>query len=159
MTTPPGGWTQLYDQDAVAWGYLPKEEWAAGVDTTPPNGGQYSILNLIDGFKVPLRDFQFIIDWPDDGDSFVRWEQSESPFSGRGTVNILDQSPGGQEGCGAGFGGLAADGDVSSTMDGNTSGCWWWAIGTSAPYNAGIPAYGASDASSLTATRTRLWVR
>ena len=71
------------------------------------------------------------------------------------------QSPTGQVGCGP-FGGLAAEFDGLSTLDGDTNNCWWWAIGTSAPYRSvGIPAHFDSDAGGeqLVATRTRLWVR
>jgi hypothetical protein len=158
MTTDGGGWTQLYDQD-VAQGYLPTATWAAGVNTDQPNLGQYSILNLIDEFEGASAGFQFFIDWPNDGNDFVRWEQPKNPFDlPRGTVSNLVESPTNQVGC-TPFGGLAAEGKVASTMDGSTNSCWWWAIGTSAPFGAGIPAYGTSDANSLVATRTRLWVR
>jgi hypothetical protein len=132
-----------------------------GVDTTPPDGGQYSILHLIDAFKDPSRDFQFRIDWPKDGDSFVQWEQPKNPFDlPRGTVSNIVQSPTDQFGC-TPFGGLAAEGNVFTTMDGDAGVCQWWAIGTSAPAGAGggIPGFSGSDVTSLIATRTRLWVR
>jgi hypothetical protein len=78
---------------------------------------------------------------------------------GRGDVTIVAQSPIDQVGCEP-FGGLAADGDVSSAMDGDPLTCWWWAIGTSAAYAGGIPGYANSgEGTSLVATRTRLWVR
>jgi hypothetical protein len=162
MTTDGGGWTQLYDQD-VAQGFLPTATWAAGVNPGDPNMGQYSILNLIDEFEGASSGFEFFIDWPDDGDGsdFVRWEQSENPFDGRGSVSNVVQSPTNQIGCTA-FDGLAADGDGLSTLDGSTDFCWWWAIGTSAPFGggSGIPAYDNSDAGGrLVVTRTRLWVR
>jgi hypothetical protein len=64
------------------------------------------------------------------------------------------------------FGGLAAEGDGISTLDGSTNACAWWAIGTTGPYGSSqtpiddvIPAYDTSDAGQLLATRTRLWVR
>jgi hypothetical protein len=159
MTTDPGGWTQLYDQDvAVALGYAPTASWAAGVNTDQPNTGHYSILNLTAEFEGASPGFEFFIDWPNEGSDFVRWEQSEDPFVGRGTVSNIVQSPTNQWACTA-FGGLSAENDGSSTLDGSTNTCWWWAIGTSAPFGAGIPAYDQSDAGQLVATRTRLWVR
>jgi hypothetical protein len=155
-----GGWTQIYDQDVdVLEGYLPTDDWTNGVRTDLPDSGQYSILNLIDQFEGPSSGFEFFIDWPNDGNDYVRWAQSENPFVGRGTVSGIVQSPNNQTGCTA-FGGLAAESDGYSTMDGATNRvCWWWAIGTSAPFGGGIPAYKDSDAGQLVASRARLWVR
>jgi hypothetical protein len=161
MTTYSGGWTQLYDQDiTVLGGYLPPATWAAGVTNTAPNDGQFSILQLTSDFAQG-GEYELLIDWNDDRSDFMQWTQSEDPFVGRGTVIIIDESPTSQTGCGD-FAGLAAEGDGSSTLDGSTSTCWWWAIGTSAPYRAmGIPAYEQSNAGlgQIVATRTRLWVR
>ncbi len=158
MTTDGGGWTQLYDQD-VTLGYLPTTTWAAGVSTTPPDMGQYSILNLVAEFEGALSGFEFFIDWPADGDSFVRWEQSENPFNGRGTLSNLLESPTNQMGC-TPFGGLGNDGGAFSTLNGSdTNACQWWSIGTSVEYGRGIPGYAISDGGALVATRTRLWVR
>jgi hypothetical protein len=163
MTTDGGGWTQLYDQDVtVMGGYLPTATWAAGVTNTAPNGGQFSILQLTSDFDQG-DGYEFLIDW-EDRRYFVQWEQSENPLVGRGTVSNILQSPTNQLGCPA-FGGLGADGDGSSTLDGSatdTIGCWWWAIGTSAPSANGIPTYRSSDGDAgplLSAMRTRLWVR
>jgi hypothetical protein len=158
MTTDGGGWTQLYDQD-VALGFETPAVWTAGVNTGAPNMGHYSILNLMADFEGTTAGFEFFIDWPNDGADFVRWEQSEDPFVGRGAVSGIVQSPTNQFGC-TPFEGLAADLSGSSTLDGSSGRCWWWAIATSAPYGGGIPAYDASDAGGrLAATRTRLWVR
>jgi hypothetical protein len=161
MATDGGGWTQLYDQDVmVLGGYLPTATWAGGVTNTAPNGGQFSILQLTSDFNQG-GEYEFLIDWNDDRSDFVQWTQSENPFVGRGTVGIIFESPTSQTGCGD-FGGLADDGDGASTLDGSTSTCWWWAIGTSASYRGlGIPAYEQSNLGlgELVATRTRLWVR
>ena len=157
MTRFGGGWTQLYDQDA-AQGYLPTATWAGGVNTTQPNSGQYSILNLINDFEGMTPGFDFFIDWPSSGSDFVSWRQSLDPFVGRGLVSDIVQSPTNQTGCTT-FGGLAADGDGSATLDGSTNYCFWWAIGTSSAWGDGIPAFDASDAGGLVASRTRLWVR
>jgi hypothetical protein len=159
MTTDGGGWTQLYDQNvAVAPGYLPTATWATGVNITEPNMGQYSILHLIDSFEGTLPGFEFFIDWPNDGDSFVRWDQAQNPFNGRSSVSGIVESPANQTGCTT-FDGLANDSNGLSTLDGSTGACAWWAIGTDAQYGRGIPGYSFSDASFLIATRTRLWVR
>jgi len=164
MTSDGGGWTQLYDQDiAVGPGYLPEAVWTAGVNQDQPNMGQYSILNLIDEFEGLSPGFEFYIDWPNDDGGFVRWEQSNNPFDlPREMVLNIVQSPTNQAAlpaC-ADFGGLGADGNGSSTLDGSPDNCWFWAIGTSAVQYGGIPAYDSSDAGGLrAATRTRLWVR
>jgi hypothetical protein len=158
MNTDEGGWTQLYDQD-VAQGYLPAQTWADGVNITQPDSGQYSILNLIDDFEGNTSGFEFFIDWPNDGADFVRWQQSENPFDGRGLAGgSVVQSPTGQEGCTT-FGGLGVENGGRAALAGSINQCWWWAVGTSQQYSAGIPAYLSSDASGLVATRTRLWVR
>jgi hypothetical protein len=162
MTTDGGGWTQLYDQD-IAQGYLPTTDWATGVNQGAPDSGQYSILNLIDDFEGALPGFEFFIDWPNDGSGFVRWEQSENPFDGRGMVTNIVQSPTNQAalpGCtDIDFGGLGP-GNGASTLDGSPGPCWFWAVGTSKVRYGGIPAYDSSDAGGLRgAARTRLWVR
>ena len=172
MTTDGGGWTQLYDQDVnirPGTGVLPTATWAAGVTNTAPNGGQFSILQLTSYFDQG-DGYEFRIDW-DDRTNFIQWEQSENPFVGRGTVSNIMKSPAYQLGCPAsggsgpdpdGFGGLGADGDGDSLLDGSDpdfdsqDNCWWWAIGTS-QVGLGIPMY--RTPTHVYATRTRLWVR
>jgi hypothetical protein len=159
MTTDGGGWTQLYDQDVtVMGGYLPTTTWAAGVTNTAPNGGQFSILQLTSDFDQG-DGYEFLIDW-EDRTSFVRWEQSENPFVGRGTVSNIVQFPTNQLGCDT-FDGLGPDGDGSSLLDGSggANTCWWWAIGTSAGFDLGIPTYRILPNTHLSAMRVRLWVR
>jgi hypothetical protein len=161
MTRFGGGWTQIYDQDVdVLGGYLPTTAWANGVRTDLPDSGQYSILNLIDDFEGLSLGFEFFIDWPSEGNDYVRWTQSQNPFDRRGAVTGIEQSPINQTGC-TPFSGLAAEGDRFSTMDGSASTCWWWAIGTSDAFGSGIPAYKTSETNGLlvVASRTRLWVR
>ena len=163
MTRFGGGWTQLYDQDS-AQGYLPTATWAGGVNTTQPNSGQYSILNLIDDFEGTAPGFDFFIDWPAPPPgitfTYIWWSQSLNPFDGRGTVNLLSEAPVAQTGCSSGFSGLGEDGDGSAALDGDaTAFCWWWAIGTATPWMGGIPAYLNSDDGQLDAPRARLWVR
>jgi hypothetical protein len=104
--------------------------------------------------------WEFLLDWDDRG-TWVMWTQSEDPFVARGTVSSVVQVPANQEGCNSGdrFSGLSAENNGSSTLDGNDNACWWWAVGTSAPYFGGIPAYKDSDAGRLDAMRARLWVR
>jgi hypothetical protein len=166
METDGGGWTQLYDQDTqVAPGYAPTDDWQNGINIDEPNMGHYSILHLIAEFEGQSPGFEFLLDWPQDGGGFVQWTQSEEPFVGRGVVTTIAQFPTNQFGCTA-FDGLAADNDgssatgESSTLDGSTNECWWWAIGTTGPQYGGIPAYNGSDAGGrLSAAQTRLWVR
>jgi hypothetical protein len=161
MTRFGGGWTQLYDQD-VAQGYLPTATWAGGVNTTQPDSGQYSILNLIDDFEGSVPGFEFFIDWPFPPPTitltWIRWFQSLNPFSGRGIVAIASEAPFNQVGC-SDFGGLASEADGLATLNGSTNFCAWWAIGTTRSWADGIPAYENSDSGQLVATRARLWVR
>ena len=74
MTTDGGGWTQLYDQEDPV--YLPTIDWEMGVNTSAPVRGQYSILHLINEFEGSTSDFEFYIDWPEDGVGarFVQWD-------------------------------------------------------------------------------------
>ena len=162
MTTPPGGWTQIYDQEDPV--YLPTSTWATGVNTSAPVRGQYSILHLIDEINGAAGGFEFYIDWPEDGGGtgFVRWSQPDNPFDSRSGASIDAQFPTNQGGC-TPFSGLGNDGGTFSTLNGSdTIECQWWAIGTSTAYGPGIPAYLTSDApgaGGLIATRTRLWLR
>ena len=96
MTRFGGARTQLYDQDS-AQGYLPTATWAGGANTTQPNSGQYSILNLIDDFEGTAPGFDFFIDWPAPPPgitfTYIWWSQSLNPFDGRGTVNLFPRLP------------------------------------------------------------------
>jgi hypothetical protein len=168
MNTEGGGWTQLYHQDTtVGLGYLPTSVWTAGINQGTPNVDQYSILNLIDEFEGVSPGFEFMIDWQNDRSDWVRWEQTENPFdvdddAARAGLTDVVQSPTNQTGC-TDFEGLGL-GNGSSTLDGSTSSCWFWAVGTSGPYKGGIPAYADSDPAgpglnTLIATQARLWVR
>ena len=159
MTTQGGGWTQLYDQDVtVMGGYLPPTTWAAGVTNTVPNGGQFSILQLTSYFSQG-GEYELLIDW-DGRTNYVQWVQTENPLVGRGTVSNIVQFPTIQLGCDT-FDGLGPDGDGPSLLDGSggANTCWWWAIGTSAGFDLGIPTYRIPPNTHLSAMRTRLWVR
>jgi hypothetical protein len=76
-------------------------------------------------------------------------------------VSNVVKSPTDQLGC-PDFGGLGADMDGSSLLDGSDpdfddpDNCWWWAIGTS-QVGLGIPMYRIPT--HIYAMRTRLWVR
>jgi hypothetical protein len=161
MTTDGGGWTQLLDQDVnVAPGYASTGAWSTGINVDQPNMGHYSILNLISEFEGASAGYEFLVDWPADGGSFIQWTQSQNPFVGRGVVAVIAEAPINQTGCeDTAFAGLASR-DGTATLDGDPpAGCWWWAIGTPFPWNGGIPAYKDSAAGLLAASRARLWVR
>lgn len=164
MTTDGGGWTQVYDQDVnVAPGYQPKASWLAGLNVTAPNGGQYSILHKLAALKVGAN-FEFWLDWQKGaGADFLRWKQPENPTTLTGnaaaTLSDISMSPANQKGCGA-FAGLGVANAGSAALEGDASGsCWWFAVGSSARYGSGLPAYSSSASGQLSTTRTRLWLR
>ena len=156
-----GGWTQILDQDTtVSGGYLPSATWRAGVATTPPNAGQWSILNRVADFQNTDLTYEFRLTYTNAQTTFIQWAQTGNPATGtRGTLSGITQSPANQAGCGA-FAGLATDGQAESAWDGDVGGCWWFAVGSSATWNAsGIPAINTSSAGQITTNRGRLYVR
>jgi len=156
-----GGWTQILDQDTtVSGGYLPAATWRAGVATTAPNAGQWSILNRIADFQTTDLTYEFRLTYTNAQTSFIQWAQTGNPATGtRGTLSAITQSPANQSGCGA-FAGLANDAQTDSAWDADVGGCWWFAVGSSAAWNnSGIPAYNASAAGQLATNRGRLYVR
>ena len=153
-----GGYTLLNDQD-IAQGYLPSDTWKAGVNTTAPNGGQWGILNLASSFQNDGGGFEFRMTFGQSQTAYAHWYQTGDPSTGtRGTLSGVTMSPANQLGCGL-FDGLADDSQGETAWDGNSNGCWWFAVGSAVQYGSGIPAYDSSDAGDLVTDRVRLWVR
>ena len=163
MVFDGGGWTQVYDQDVnVAPGYRATAAWAAGVNVQQPSSGQYSILQLLNTLKGGSAAFEFRLEWPTNpGAGYAQWRQVENPLASSAlpTASSYSLSPAGQSSdCGT-FRGLSLSTTGSSLLDGDTSsGCWWWAVGTSAVWNNGIPAYRYPN-NILGTTHARLWMR
>ncbi len=152
-----GGWTLVSDQAAaVPPGYREPALWLAGVDDTPPNGGQWSILQHLRAFTSLTGSYRFRMTWDEAEDRFIEWEQDSNPLDGRGTVSNITMVPANQVGTGA-FQGLASDGPAA--LDGEPGAAYSWAVGTLSTFGGGIPAYDDSDTGTLTAARTRLYFR
>jgi hypothetical protein len=151
-----GGWTQVLDQDvAVAGGYLPADTWRAGVTTTAPNGGQWSVLPRVAAL-VGGEIFLARLTWDAAEDRSVEWRQWGDLLmvSANGATGEV-MRPRAQLGA-FGFFGLAPGGEqaaVSGDGDGN------WSAGTAAPYLGGIQAFASSEEGALVAQRVRLYVR
>ena len=167
MVSAGGGWTQVVDQDvAISPGYQTLPAWRNGVNITQPNSGQYSIL-----YDLPIlksgTNYELRIDWPTAPEAgSVQWTQVDNPNTAPDTPTISNvvMSPLNQGGCGT-FRGLgpslkgqpsALNGDSA-----NDSACWWWGIGTSAPYSSagGIPSFDNGPQGGLGTPHARLWVR
>lgn len=170
MTTSGGGWTQVYDQDVtVNGGYLPLANWTAGVRTSQPNSGQYSIISEIPNLKSAAA-YEFRFDWESAAGAtpFLQWSQTANPLTtndGAATgFSGVTMSPSGQTGCSA-FGGLTKSTAGQSVLDADAGGCWYFAVGQNAAWGGsngnGIPVYSTSSlgAGSLAAKRARLYVR
>ncbi|HVZ71443.1 MAG TPA: EGF domain-containing protein [Polyangia bacterium] len=156
-----GGWTQILDQDvAVSGGYLSSAQWRAGVATTAPNAGQWSILNRISELENSNLTFEFRMTYGTDQTNFIQWVQTGDPSTGtRGTLSNIVESPTNQSGCGP-FVGLANDGQGESAWDGDAGGCWWFAVGSSGSFGpGGIPVVNGSDGGQIVTNRVRLYVR
>ena len=152
-----GGWTLVLDQDiAVDGGYLPATTWLAGVTTTAPNGGQWSVLQHLDDLGG-VGPFLLRLTWNADETAWAEWRQRGSPVSGSAnTWSNGRMVPSSQTWLQGSFQALAQGGDTSA-LAGSTSGGWF--VGTSAERSGGIPAYSESQAGPLTASRVRLYFR
>lgn len=171
MATDGGGWTQVFDQDVtVANGYLKASSWAEGVNVQAPNSGQYSILAQLERLKGASPAFEFLLDWGAPNVGSVEWTQVENPIAKTAvptTSNIVEYPTGQLDdtGCGSlGFRGLSLTAPTNSgngvaLLNGDASStCYFWALGMSARWNAGIPTY--LNPGNLTGTqRARLWMR
>ena len=161
MVTAGGPWTQIIDQDtSVSGGYLAAATWLAGVTTTAPNAGQWSVLQHLGAFGTAAG-YRFRLTYQNDESVGVVWNQTGNPLSARGAISNVAMTPGAQSGCG-GFVGLVADG-TNSALDGDaTPNCWWWAVGAALPHNhggnLGIPAY-STPAPGLVSQRVRLYFK
>ncbi|HEX4337134.1 MAG TPA: NBR1-Ig-like domain-containing protein [Polyangiaceae bacterium] len=155
-----GGWTQVNDQDvAVHGGYLAKNVWFAGVNTTAPNGGQWGILNRLSAFKRSTNDWNLRMTYGQDEARYAQWVQSGDPTTAsRGTVSAVSMLPLNQVGCTSPFMGLGMDAG-SGTLDGDPGGCWWFPIGSTTQFGSGLPAYNGSDSGQLVTDRMRLYVK
>jgi len=156
-----GGWTQVLDQDlTVSPSYQTIAAWLAGVNTSQPNSGQYSILNEIPYLKSGAN-YQFWINWPVAPQAgSVQWTQVENPLTASQTPTIsnVTEIPASQTGCGT-FRGLAtAIGGQPVALHGDSSygGCWWWAVGQSGTWGNGIPSYYGPNFVDGT-THAQLW--
>jgi hypothetical protein len=154
-----GGWTQVNDQDvSVDGGYLTIPTWLAGVTNTAPNGGQWGVLNHLSAFVRTTGDYELRLTYGQDESKYATWVQTGDPLSAtRGTLSSITMNPPNQIGCGT-FNGLGSD-DGNAALDGNTGGCWWFAVGSQSSFGSGIPAYEQSDSGQLVTDRVRLYVR
>jgi hypothetical protein len=160
-----GGWTEVQDHN-VALGYPTAAQWEAGLNQAQPNGGLYSILNLLSNLKSGTN-YEFRLDWPTLPGAYIQWTQVENPIvaSQVPTISGIVSNPVNQGGCGA-FRGLAKSSSGQPTLlhgDANTLSCWWFAVGVTSPYGVGIPAYNTYGTPTVNAnqsvTRDRLFVR
>lgn len=153
-----GGWTQVIDND-IALGYRLPTAWLAGLTTTPPNGGQWSVAQHLDFFVGPSG-AHFSLRWNPSENQYVNWTQSMSPRQGRGTISDVMMVPAGQNGYGGAFQGFAYDGDQRAAFDGEPGGAYAWAIGTQNQFGAGVPKWASSSLGGAEqAQRVRLYVR
>jgi hypothetical protein len=152
-----GGWTLISDQDAtVPPGYRNPPLWLAGVNDTPPNGGQWSILQHLGAYGAQDGSYKFRMTWNNAEDRFIEWDQTSNPLVGRGTASNIVMVPASQVGVGS-FQGIASDGPAA--LDGEPGDAYFWAVGTLSTFGGGIPAYNGSASGSLIATRTRLYFK
>ncbi len=173
MTTAGGGWTQVFDENvdypSFQAGY--RSDWLSGVATTPPNGGQYSILNVLGASGAALKgaaDYEFLFDWGSGGS--LQWLQTDNPMAimdvSPSGLSVLAQNPAGiaQTGTGCGsFAGLYKSNNGSAVMNAdNNHGCWYFAVGDTAGWpgtvgGVGIPAYSNNNNPAM--AEAKLYVR
>jgi len=175
MTTAGGGWTQVYDQNvnypSSQAGY--SSNWLTGVSTTAPNGGYYSILNVLSASGATMKkatEYEFLFNWGPSGS--LQWLQNENPLAISNPtsptgLSVLAQSPAGlaQTGtaCGS-FSGLYTSAGLGQAMlDGdNSHSCWYFAVGEKSSWTGsnsvvGIPSY--SNNGNPGVSEVKLYVR
>ena len=147
-----GGWTQLLDQDVtVGDGYLPAATWLNGVDTTEPNGGQWSALQHLNHLSSASGNiFMLRLTWDQSEEKSIEWQQMGSPISG--SANSWSRGvmiPKNQRGSNGVFNGLFLGG-TQAALVGEYGGAW--AVGSSGPYgSSGILAFNPNGEGELVA--------
>jgi hypothetical protein len=154
-----GGWTQIFD-NAIANGFLLPSVWRQGVTTTPPNGGQWTVMQHMAAFAGAGGVYRFSLRWNAGEDQYVQWEQTSNPLVGRGTVSNVVMVPTNQVGYGGAFAGFGVELDERAALDGEPGGAYAWAIGIQNQFGAGIPAWASSSlGGAYQSTRARLYFR
>lgn len=137
ITVSKGEWVLLFRQTAGT--YKTNDEWKRLNIHTPYNKN-YSILDhLSDKFRGKDGKFQFIIKWPELKNGLNEWKQSSNPIdmnsggvSGYTPINICYNNNF--------WKGLERNTNPISLLDGSVNHSYWfYAIGSSAPFQNGIP--------------------
>lgn len=158
MTSDGGGWTRVFRHN-IDGGYFASLAASLNSNQNDPNHNLYSILNLLDSFKSENR-LTFRLYYPQSGTRNI-WSQMTNPthdtdvWGYRGL--IIDASS-------RYWGGLELSnraGGVTNTnrsiIDGSVGhNDWWYAIGTTSAYGAGIP--GPAIPSNDVVTEVELYV-
>jgi hypothetical protein len=138
-TNPEGKWILLFRQTYP--NFFRTGQWSLNADN--PNSDNYSILDKLESYRSSDGDLYFKLFWPRyPGPSYNIWKQTSNPVTTtNGTVsgyaaiqvNHTDQ----------GWGGLRYNRHGQCLLDGSVAydGYWYYAIGSFADWNAGIPSW------------------
>jgi len=136
--------------------YGNRNYWISGLNVQEPSNPNYSVLNTVSNFRGSDGKYQFKIIWPlQTAPNTQEWKQTSNPFdsavntggvSGYSAVSIYFTSNS--------WGGLEMDTGGSAAADGSVnSGNWYYAIGSAAAWNGGIPG------ASATVTVTEMYIQ
>jgi len=134
-TTPPKSYS-LFFRQTVPY-YYTKGQWS--LNPTDPANNNYAILDTLASLKGP---YQFKLRWPTAGSQNI-WKQTSNPVTTtNGTVS--GYSPIQVNHTDQGWGGLKYNTYGECLLDGSVGipGDWFYAIGSFAPWNNGIPSWG-----------------
>jgi len=148
--TDGGGWARVFRHD-VAGGYFASYEEAFHHNEDEPGADLYSVLKHVERLRNPDGSLEMRISWPDTGIAGRNiWRQDSNPTTAPVVgyeavdINYADQY----------WAGLELSTSGAAYLDGSVQHPnWFYAIGSFASWNDGIPSYGPA------ATQVALWVR
>jgi len=99
----------------------------------------FSILNQLETYRAPDGSFTFKLYWPE---PWNQWQQTSNPVTTPGTGSVTGYSPVSIAHTDNNWGGLQYDDGPDSLLDGSVgTTLWYYAIGSTTPWNGGIPSW------------------
>ncbi len=141
MTTAGGGWTLVFNHN-TAGGYWANQTEADFFNVGSPGlaTNKYSILMKIDELKS-APEYEFRINFPSLNVS-NHWKQSFDPRSGGSTISPVAGYQAINIGSSANLWGGLERSSATTFLDGSVNHPnWYYSVGSSAPWNGGIPSY------------------
>jgi len=142
------GWTLVFRQ-TYPFFYRPGQ---FNLNSDNPASDMYSILDKLETYRSSDGTFTFKLYWPEDDQN--TWVQTNNPVTTKGVQGYQPVKVAHTEN---GFGGLQYNDGGESLLDGsvNAPETWYYAIGSQADWEGGIPSWGPAQQQAELFVRTQ----